>query len=573
MPMRRLHLGVSRAGRGAAEAVPGYRGLEPVGRGGFSTVYRARQVALDRVVALKVLDVDVDDPAVERRFLREVRLTSALTGHPHVVTVLDAGLTGRGEPYLTMEYFERGSLQERLAASGPLPVAEVLDIGVKIAGALEAAHRAGILHRDVKPQNILVSRFGEPALADFGIARLVVGVEPHTLVQALTPYHVAPEVLEGAEATAATDVYGLGSTLYQLLAGRPAFQRAGQDVAQLLLRIISEPWPEPARSDAPPALLAAIKRAMARRPEDRFASCATFAEALLDAAAGTGAMSTGPEAARSAAGAPATATGATAAGAPTTTVENNSAPDRSAATRGQGPDPAFSPWAPRPARTTRELESPRARTVPVAPSAPATSLPSAFDGLPEAALLEEAQTEEALEATSLRPGRPAVQAVPETAVRGRRRRLILVSGAAFLVLAAAGTARLLLSLGSGHASGGGRTAVTAPTRASGYPPAQIAAARPGSLTVRDLGDSVSLTWKQGSAADVPMVVQVSVVPASGAPQLHPVDTGATSAMVTGLSSVAQYCFTVGAVIGFGDPDVIAWSAPSCIRGASAAVTG
>src|SRR6266581_1791532 len=128
-----------------AESVPGYRDLTRIGRGGFSVVYRAHQEAFDRPVALKVLRMDSDDE-VQRRFLREVKLTGRLTG-----------------------LYEGGSLRDRLRESGPLPPAEVASIGAKIADALHAAHGLGIVHRDVKPGNILISRFGEPALADFGV--------------------------------------------------------------------------------------------------------------------------------------------------------------------------------------------------------------------------------------------------------------------------------------------------------------------------------------------------------------------------------------------------------------------
>lgn len=265
------------------EEVPGYAVLERVGRGGFSVVYRAYQEHLQRTVALKVLLLDVADDRQLRRFRRECQLTARLTGHPNIVTVLDTGSTRSGRPYIATEYFERGSLRDRLAAEGPLPVAEVLKIGVKIAGALAAAHEAGILHRDVKPQNILVNRYGEPALADFGVATLMDSIEVSARSEALTPYHAAPEVLEGEQPTVASDVYGLGSTLYQLLAGRPAHQRDAEGgIAPLLLRILSQEPPDIARPDLPPAVMAALRQAMARNPADRFADAAAFGQRLTE---------------------------------------------------------------------------------------------------------------------------------------------------------------------------------------------------------------------------------------------------------------------------------------------------
>jgi protein kinase-like protein len=265
------------------EQVAGYTDLERVGQGGFSVVYRARQEHLQRAVALKVLLVDVADERELRRFRRECQLAGRLTGHPNIVTVLDTGTTGSGHPYVAMEYCAEGSLADRLARTGPLPVEEVLRTGVKIAGALAAAHGAGILHRDVKPQNILVSGYGEPALADFGIAMLAGAIDVSARSDALTPYHVAPEILEGRPPSVASDVYSLGSTLHQLLTGRPAYRRDdGAGIAPLVLRILNEEPPDIARPDVPLAVAAAVREAMARSPERRFPSALAFADRLRE---------------------------------------------------------------------------------------------------------------------------------------------------------------------------------------------------------------------------------------------------------------------------------------------------
>jgi len=266
---------------GGVEQIAGYVDLERIGEGGFSVVYRATEEHLARTVALKVLALAAVDERALQRFQRECLMLGRLTGHPSIVTVFGTGTTEAGRPYIAMEYFERGSLRDRLAREGPLAVGDVLHVGVRIAGALAAAHRMGILHRDVKPQNILVSRYGEPALADFGIATLADLVEATARSDALTPYHAAPEILEGRPPTPASDVYSLGSTLYQLLAGRPAHQQEAEGaIGPLLLRVLNEEPPDIAHPDVTPSVMAVIRQAMARRPEDRFGGALPFGERL-----------------------------------------------------------------------------------------------------------------------------------------------------------------------------------------------------------------------------------------------------------------------------------------------------
>src|SRR5213082_1423526 len=153
-----------------APVVPGLTGLSVLARGGYATVYRAVQESVGRDVAVKIENRSLDSEHDRRQFMREARAAGRMSSHPHVVDLFDAGHTGDGHPYLIMELCD-GSYADRLRAA-PLHPFEVRDIGVKIADALADAHRLGVLHRDVKPANILVSGFGEPALADFGLAVL-----------------------------------------------------------------------------------------------------------------------------------------------------------------------------------------------------------------------------------------------------------------------------------------------------------------------------------------------------------------------------------------------------------------
>ncbi len=254
---------------------------ELIGTGGFAVVYKAEQPAFRRTVAVKLLTVGKLDEATSHRFERECQLMGSLSEHPSIVTMLDAGFTDEGRPYLLMAYMPGGSLADRLAASGPLPWREAVPIGVRMAGALEVAHRADVVHRDVKPANILLSSFGEPQLTDFGIARIAGGPETRSGIITASMAHAAPEVIEGERPGVAADVYSLGSTLFALLAGEPAFTRhTDESVFPLLLRIRSDPVPDLRPRGVPDAVCTAVEAAMAKDPNDRPRSAVEFGEAL-----------------------------------------------------------------------------------------------------------------------------------------------------------------------------------------------------------------------------------------------------------------------------------------------------
>lgn len=193
--------------------IEGFSNAVEIGHGGFGVVYRCNQPALERAVAVKVMSADVG-PDDRERFLREGRAMGRLSGHPNIVHVLQVGATASNRPYIVMPSCERRSLEIQVGKEGPLPWSDVRAIGIKIAGALEAAHRAGILHRDVKPANILISGYDEPQLTDFGIARLGGAFETSSGDIAGSPAFTAPEVLQGRPPSAASDVYGLGATLF-----------------------------------------------------------------------------------------------------------------------------------------------------------------------------------------------------------------------------------------------------------------------------------------------------------------------------------------------------------------------
>ena len=510
--------------------VPGCRILEAVGRGGFGVVYRARQERLGRDVAVKMLTVPGLGGDAVARFRREAELLARLTGHPNVVMVLDSGVTRSGLPYLVMPFFERGSLTDRLARSGPLPVGDVLQIGVKIAGALAAAHHEGILHRDVKPQNILVSRYGEPALADFGIARLLDTADAATRTGALTPDHAAPEVLDGQPYGITADVYSLGSTLHQLLAGRPPFRQAeGEGLAPLLLRILTEPPPAIPRPEVPPALRDALQTALAKEPAQRFQQAGDFAARLRDAQAQAGLP------AASLAQVPASRPPAGDAG---------FRPDLTDAGHAQGgPGAGWQPTPPDPdlAKTPDLTEAGR----------------RADGGAPGGAGRDE---------TIARPGR-ALEAAPAASGRqpGRRWR---VTAMAAVIAAVAATVTAVALAGRPHPP----RPSASPARRSALPVSAsvLRAARPVHLKVVARGTFAVLSWHLAAGSRYPLAIQR--IPAGGKAVVQPVggSDATTTATITGLSPGKGYCFQVGAVVRLGNPSTVAWSRPACVRGAVAA---
>jgi ATP/maltotriose-dependent transcriptional regulator MalT len=255
---------------------------QEIGRGGFGVVYRCSQHSLDRIVAVKVLTADLDNDNVER-FIREQRAMGRLSGHPNIVNVLEVGATSSGRPFIVLQYAPYGSLDGLIRKRGPLDLSGALQLGVKVAGALETAHRAGILHRDVKPANILLTEYGEPQLTDFGIARMAGGFETSAGFIAGTPAFTAPEVLSGKAPTMASDLYGLGATLFCALTGHAAFERqSGESVVAQFLRISSSPVPDLGKVDIPDALSRAVERAMARDPAERPSSAGEFGAELCE---------------------------------------------------------------------------------------------------------------------------------------------------------------------------------------------------------------------------------------------------------------------------------------------------
>ncbi|AGB24895.1 ATP-dependent transcriptional regulator [Mycobacterium sp. JS623] len=266
----------------------GYEDAQPVGRGGFGVVYRCEQPSLDRVVAIKVLNSDRDDLDLEH-FAREQRAMGRVSGHPNIVPVLHSGLTFTGRPYIVMPYHSRDTLGSWIKGHGPLEVHEALTIGVRLAGALETAHRAGVLHRDVKPPNVLLTNYGEPQLGDFGIARIAGSRETAANILVGSPSYTAPELFEGGAASVATDVYGLAATLFSLLNGEPPFKfRPGENPIAFARRVLAGPIPDLRANGVPDPVSSALELALDTDPARRPASAVAFGEILRAAGAHVG---------------------------------------------------------------------------------------------------------------------------------------------------------------------------------------------------------------------------------------------------------------------------------------------
>ncbi|QIM21634.1 serine/threonine protein kinase [Phycicoccus sp. HDW14] len=545
------------------ELLPGYDEAVEVARGADSVVFRARQRALGRDVAVKVLQVD--DPATAARFARELELTVRLGRlHPHIVTVLDTGATADGRPAIVMEYLERGSLQDTLRASGPLPAADVVRVGKVIADALAFAHGQGVLHRDVKPQNILVLPTSW-VLADFGIARLADSGATASVEQ-FSYRHAAPQVLDGLPPTAADDVWSMGSTLFTLLDGRPPFASddPADDTALAYLRRVRTEAPRAlTRVDLPPGLADVIARCLTKDPALRIG---TAEELLHELSRVEGASSswaptaTGVE--------PGSAAPVVDVAEPVTNDRSVAAPVPEASAPPAHPAPTTSPAPTEPVATVDEPLTPSLPPGPPPDTAPAP-LPAVSalahtsaeprDAEPTGtAPAPPAEDPASVVAPAPAPGRPGLLGTP-----GRRVALGLVAGAAIGV-----TLVLVLDRPNTPVAQPSRTPIanTVPTTsldpsisATPVPPVQEPGLRPVIVDARAGGTSVELEWTDPSKGKVTFfVTQVGLPEPKVVAQFPP---GTTKGVVEGVDpSASQVCYVVGAF----DGSAAATSAQRCL---------
>jgi serine/threonine protein kinase len=273
--------------------VASYRIEQEIGRGGMAVVYRARDLRLDRMVALKLLAPELArNDTFRNRFSHESRVAAAID-HPHIVPVFEAGETD-GVLYIAMRYVAGSDLRHLLDRQGPLPLPTALRIAAQLASALDAAHEHGLVHRDVKPGNILVSRGTDSDhpehvyLTDFGLTKKSLSLTGFTTVGQFvgTLDYVAPEQISGRPVDGRCDVYGFACVVYETLTGHPPFRR-DDDMALLWAhQYDAPPALTESRPELPSGLDGVFTKALAKSPDDRHDSCLAFVAALRSAATG-----------------------------------------------------------------------------------------------------------------------------------------------------------------------------------------------------------------------------------------------------------------------------------------------
>jgi len=501
--------------------IPGVQDLTLVGGGGNASVYRGMETALRRTVAVKVLHVRMGTRDAEQRrvFDAECENAGQVGRHAYAADIYRRGFAGDW-PYIVMPYYTHGSLAARLKASGPLAAGEALTACAGVATALQFAHNLGILHRDVKPENILGDSFGPPVLADFGISTAR-DEATRTVRHAMTPAYAPPEVIEHGGGWPTSDVWSLAATLYTLLAGHPPFYDPRQPDPRANLRAYAGPLPPTGRDDLPPEVEQALARALIGPPDARTTSARLFAEQLNDCLRLLGR--------------------------PPVPVSNDGPrPDGGPAPRlGQAPRPGPDSGGPRhPADGDRTgyLSTGDFRVSGIPMGGPSAS------GLPTG-LLDSGQAFR-----------------PPPAARTRPRKAVLV-GAGAVLLAGAGIGAYLLLFGSPGRPASAMAASASAPASAGHGPKSAAgasAASPGQVTASlATATSVRLSWTNTVQAS-----QVVVSLGSGVPVR--VYANASPVTVSGLEPGQPYCFAVGYYLGVqGSQAQVAWSAVTaraCVNG-------
>ena len=512
----------------AGPDISGYRDLQLIAHGSTALVFRARQERLDRDVAIKVLSVD-EVMTTQASVAKELETTVALSAHPHIVSIIDTGTTAGGQPYIVMEYCEGGSYSQILKANGPMPVNDVIEVGVKIGEALHAAHSVSILHRDVKPQNILRTKFG-PALADFGIARAADDLAATGTIDKLTPLHSAPEALRRDAQSPATDVYSLASTMWHLLVGRGPFSSptGRTDPDEFRQRVEYSLAPSVPRADIPDWLQHELGRALAKDPQARHQSAYAFAEALRRHSYGA---ITAPSVGSSAIQSPMPD--------PSDELTTFAFPPSGATAAGVSSSPApMTPPAPPP---LYPVTDPFATPVAYTPPAPQAYTPPANPHSTAETVPLRLPYTQPVSAQPYTP--PPVSAPPQHAPPpshgGKSRLPLILGGGAGLLIVAILAVVIGVILPNANKDDGpdqvdGTTDVTIEN-----PPTDLA-------IVTDDGNGVKLRWVDPSSGTLSFIVfggRRGTEPGV----MQTIQAGSTTATISGLNPQQNYCFTVGAL--------------------------
>lgn len=582
----------------AAPEISGFRALSPLGYGPTSTIYSAQGLALGRWVALTVYSTLLPNDRSQRRFARSFDVARRLGAHPNVVTMLESGMTFERQPWVATEIYERGTLQGRVENRQPLAVDEVLHMGVLLAGALETAHRADVVHGGIHPARVLLSHDGEPALADLGLVALV---DKGGLAALVGPgsFHAPPEVLEAGAVSPATDVYALASTLYTALTCSAPYQRDVDDTtAALLVRILQHDVPPIGRRDVPGSLEQVLRRALRSEPRDRPGRVLAFARELQSCQQELGLPVTQPvvldvgasiRLAVADTGEPRLTVAPVVEPAPPNTVQRvfvpapeESVPEPAAPALTLAPPAPPLPAPPAPAPVQVAPPAPVFDPPPPAPApefAPAPQPAPSFDGLPAApadapAIPRDHSPFGSLRTLDLRPDADDTPAPAESdgatpLVGPAARALPVIVLVALVVVLGAGLAWAVTT----HDPAETDRAVDDNDDGVNDTTVDPEAFVPVPVTAVENASGVQLDWG-GTAADKQMVLLLSV---SEAPRLMPVEAGTALLVPTSsLKGTDGYCFAVtNAAKPSPSPALVASKLPSealvpegCIRGAS-----
>jgi serine/threonine protein kinase len=513
--------------------IPGVTDLTLVGGGGSASVYKGQETALRRPVAVKILHARLSDAKERAGFEGECERAGQVGEHPYAADVYRPGFTSEDWPYLVMRYYARGSLAGTLRGRGR-PLGDTLAMCANVACALQYAHNLSIVHRDVKPENILVDAYGDPALADFGISTDL-DTATKTLRHAMTPAYAAPEVLQHGGGWPYSDVWSLAASLYALLSGHPPFYDHRRQDPQANLQALTGPLPPLGRPDVPDHVLATLSRALIGRHDTRTVSAQRLAEELNANLEMLGAT---PVPIRIEP--PGHETGQQAAVAPPARYQTEHPPAR----------PKTETGYPTTYLSGGGFAAPRD---PSAPHSPGPGMPYSTQGGSATGFIDTGHYR-----------------VPKEEIRPRKRRgpRLVLAGAAVALLLVLVVAYLMAAPKHPSATRAGSSASAAASSASTDPAARTAVVSPPQhvTAVADGDTSVRLSWTNTGthAADSEVVVSMgSGYKTRALPNQSP-------QVITGLTPMEPYCFAVGYYVASGRVAYSKVTASSCVNGGAPA---